>query len=64
MAKRLPEFPTDWHQERYGDDLERELAGCIIRDDEAGAAAVRSELYRIGRLQKPGPKPKGKEDAK
>ena len=31
MATRFAEFPTDWHQERYAEDLERELAGAEKR---------------------------------
>jgi hypothetical protein len=62
--KRLPEFPTDWHQERYGDDLERELQGALVRGDDDQAANARAELYRIGRLTKPGPKPKAKAEDK
>jgi hypothetical protein len=54
------EFPTEWHKTQYGDDLERELAGAQIREDEDAAANAKAELYRIGRLTKPGPKPKAK----
>jgi hypothetical protein len=53
MAKRFPEFPTDWHQETYVANLERELAGARARGEEAYAENVLSELKRLGHGEKP-----------
>ena len=49
MAKRFPEFPTDWHQERYVEDLERELAGARARGDKDYEQNVLKELSRFGK---------------
>lgn len=49
MAKRFPEFPTDWHQERYVEDLERELAGAKARGDKDYEQNVLKELARFGK---------------
>lgn len=55
MTKLLPEFPTEWHQERYVEDLKRELAGAELRGDEAYAENVKAELDRVqGQASKPG----------
>jgi hypothetical protein len=40
MAKHLPEFPTEWHQERYVEDLDRELAGAQRRVSDLQALAL------------------------
>lgn len=46
MAKtqRLPEFPTDWHQEAYVNDLEREVAGRKNRLAELKALNAHQDL--------------------
>lgn len=41
--KRLPEFPTDWHQDAYEEGLGRELAGYRRRIAELRAIGVRDE---------------------
>jgi hypothetical protein len=53
MAKRFPEFPTDWHQETYVANLERELAGARARGEEAYVENVLAELKRLGHGEKP-----------
>lgn len=55
MAKHEPGRPTDWHDERYVEDLKRELLGAQQRGDEAYAEAVRAELRRFGAEAKKGP---------
>lgn len=69
MAKkdRLPEFPTDWHQEAHIEATERELAGAerrvqelkdmdarqhIIDEAEQAVENARNELKRLGQSQK------------
>ena len=64
MAKtdRPAEFPTDWHQERYIEDTEREVAGRmnrvaelqamnahpdVIAQAEGELDAARKELKRV-----------------
>jgi hypothetical protein len=42
-TKRLPEFPTDWHQQAYLEGLERELVGARRRQQELRALGMREE---------------------
>lgn len=60
----FPEFPTEWHQERHLEDLERELAGRerriaelnelqthpdVLAQAEADRDAVLAQLERYGK---------------
>lgn len=56
MAKRFPEFPTDWHQETYIANLKREVAGARLREDDEAAENALAELRRLGAAD-PAPKP-------
>ena len=56
MSKRLPEFPTDWHQEAYVANLKRELAGAELRGEDDYADNVKAELRRVEGTPKPAKK--------
>ncbi len=71
-SKLLPEFPSDWHQEAFVRDLERELLGRQRRKQElidmgGDLAEVDSEIEAVykelKRLGAPSQRPRKAEEA-
>jgi hypothetical protein len=67
MSERLPEFPSDWHQEAHIEATRREIDGCkrrllelkdmnahgdVIADAEQALENARRELKRFSPSQK------------